>query len=404
MQAASSTQRIENITVATMQGNGYGLIENVVVDIHGDTIAYAGCRTEAPALPADALVIDGKGGLLTPGLIDCHTHLVWAGSRANEFAARLHGASYQEIAEQGGGIAATVKATREASESELLRLAKGRAEALMASGVTTVEIKSGYGLDLANEHKQLTVARQLQEVLPLAVQTTLLAAHAVPPEFKGQPDAYIDLVVQEILPKLAAAGLVDAVDAFCENIGFSPAQTERVFQAAQQHQLPIKLHAEQLSNQNGSAMAAKYQALSADHLEHLDEAGVQAMRETGTVAVLLPGAFYFLRETKLPPISLLRDYGVPIAIATDANPGSAPIHNLQLMLQMAATFFRMTPEECLRGVTCNAAQALGLPDRGIIAEGKRADLALWDVQDAAELSYQFGVNPLQQVWFQGLRR
>ena len=397
----TAAYRIENITAATMTDEGYGLIPDAVVITAGDQLRYVGSRTDAPAAQAGETVIDGEGGLLTPGLIDSHTHLVWAGSRANEFAARLHGESYQAIAEAGGGIAATVRATRAAGIEELTELAQQRLTALLREGVTTIEIKSGYGLDLANERKQLQVARTLAERNPVTVRTTLLAAHAVPPEFRDQPDAYIDTVINEILPTLASEGLVDAVDAFCENVGFTPAQTERVFQAAQALKLPVKLHAEQLSNQHGSALAARYQALSCDHLEYLDEAGVKAMAEAGTVAVLLPGAFYFLRETQLPPLQLLRDYGVPIAIATDANPGSSPVHSLKLMLQMAATVFRMTPEACLQGVTRHAATALGLTDRGQLKEGMRADLALWQVNDAAELTYQFGVNPLRQCWQAG---
>lgn len=395
-------QRIENINAATMTDDkGYGLIQDATVIINKGKIEFVGTAFNAPATPT-AEVIDGNGGLLTPGLIDCHTHLVWAGSRANEFAQRLHGASYQEIAEQGGGIKSTVKATREASAEELLTQALERAEALMSQGVTTIEVKSGYGLDLDNERKQLTVARQLAEKLPVNIKTTLLAAHAVPPEFSNNADGYVDEIIHTILPTLANEGLVDAVDAFCESIGFSPAQTERVFKAAKELGLPIKLHAEQITNQKGAKLAADYQALSADHLEQLDEEGVKAMAENGTVAVLLPGAFYFLRDTQKPPVELLRRHGVPMAVATDANPGSSPIHNLPLMLQMAATFFNMTPEECLRGVTVNAAKALGESQRGVIAEGCYADLALWSCKDAAELTYQFGVNPLRTLWFNGV--
>ena len=395
-------QRIENITAATMSDDaGYGLIHDAVVIINDGKIEFVGPAYDAPATPT-ADVVDGQGGLLTPGLIDCHTHLVWAGSRANEFAQRLHGISYQEIAEQGGGIKSTVKATRDASEDELLALALERAETLMSQGVTTLEVKSGYGLDLENERKQLKVARQLSEKLPVNVKTTLLAAHAVPPEYKDNADGYVDDIVNSILPTLAQEGLVDAVDAFCESIGFSIEQTRRVFEKAKALGLPVKLHAEQITNQHGAKLAAEYQALSADHLEQLDEDSVKAMAENGTVAVLLPGAFYFLRDTQKPPIELLRKYKVPMAVATDANPGSSPIHNLPLMLQMAATFFHLTPEECLRGVTVNAAKALGENNRGVIAEGNYADLALWKCQDAAELTYQTGVNPLQTLWFSGV--
>lgn len=401
-------QRIENVTVATMEpaqaAEGYGLLHDAVVCIEAGTISYVGSAEKAPATPPDADVINAEGKLLTPGLIDCHTHLVWAGSRADEFAQRLHGVNYAEIAAQGGGIAATVRATRAASEAELVAAATPRLQALLREGVTTVEIKSGYGLTLEHERKQLRAAKQLAETHPVSVQTTLLAAHAVPPEYKDNADGYIDTIIASILPTLADEGLVDAVDAFCENVGFSPAQTERVFKAAQQCGLPVKLHAEQLSNQHGSALAARYQALSCDHLEHLDEAGVKAMAASGTVAVLLPGAFYFLRETKLPPLELLRQHGVPIALATDANPGTSPILSIQLMLQMGATFFRMTPEECLQGVTVHAARALGLTDRGRIAAGLRADLCLWDCTEAAELTYQFGTDRLLSCWYQGVRR
>ena len=397
-------QRIENIQLVTLDAelSDYGLIEDAIVIVNGTHIEWAGPAFDAPSTPT-AEVIDGQGGLMTPGLVDCHTHLIWAGSRANEFAQRLHGATYAEIAQAGGGIAATVRATREASYDELLQLALKRAKALIAQGVTTLEIKSGYGLDLETERKQLQVARAVGEQLPVRVKTTLLAAHAIPPEFKNNADGYIDEIVERILPTLADEGLVDAVDAFCESIGFSPAQTQRVFEAAQSLGLPVKLHAEQITNQQGAQLAAQFEALSADHLEQLDEEGVQAMAASGTVAVLLPGAFYFLRDDQVPPIELLRKHRVPMAIATDANPGSSPIHNLQLMLQMAATFFKLTPEECLRGVTVNAAKALGMHGQvGEIKAGMKADLALWDIQDAAELTYQFGVNPLIKRWYDGV--
>ncbi len=397
-------QRIENIQLVTLDAelSDYGLIEDAIVIVNGTHIEWAGPAFDAPSTPT-AEVIDGQGGLMTPGLVDCHTHLIWAGSRANEFAQRLHGATYAEIAQAGGGIAATVRATREASYDELLQLALKRAKALIAQGVTTLEIKSGYGLDLETERKQLQVARAVGEQLPVRVKTTLLAAHAIPPEFKNNADGYIDEIVERILPTLADEGLVDAVDAFCESIGFSPAQTQRVFEAAQSLGLPVKLHAEQITNQQGAQLAAQFEALSADHLEQLDEEGVQAMAASGTVAVLLPGAFYFLRDDQVPPIELLRKHRVPMAIATDANPGSSPIHNLQLMLQMAATFFKLTPEECLRGVTVNAAKALGMYGQvGEIKAGMKADLALWDIQDAAELTYQFGVNPLIKRWYDGV--
>lgn len=397
-------QRIHNARLATMCGKGYGLIDDGVIVFDSTQIFYAGSVADEPQAYQTLESMDAQRGLVTPGLIDCHTHLVWAGSRADEFAQRLHGVSYADIAAQGGGIAATVRATREASETDLIAATLPRLQALLREGVTTVEIKSGYGLSLEHERKQLRAARALSEALPVSVQTTLLAAHAVPPEFKDQPDDYIDTVVNTIIPTLAAEGLADAVDAFCESVGFTAAQTERVFQAAKQAQLPVKLHAEQLSNQHGSALAARYQALSCDHLEYLDEAGVQAMATAGTVAVLLPGAFYFLRETKLPPVNLLRDYKVPIALATDANPGTSPILSAQLMLQMGATLFRLTPEECLRGMTVNAARALGLSDRGQLKAGLRADICLWNVSEPASLTYQFGTNPLVACWHQGARR
>ncbi len=405
--STAQQQRIENVTLATMSdtagGDDCGLVAGGVLIFSESGIEFAGPAADAPDTP-DAIVIDGQGGVVTPGLIDCHTHLVWAGSRADEFAQRLHGASYADIAAAGGGIAATVRATRAASEDELVAAAQPRLDALMRDGVTTVEIKSGYGLSLEHERKQLQAARRLGDTNPVAVQTTLLAAHAIPPEFKDRGDAYIDEIVDHILPTLADEGLVDAVDAFCESVGFSPAQTERVFKAARQRELPVKLHAEQLTNQHGSALAASYQALSCDHLEYLDEEGVKAMAASGTVAVLLPGAFYFLRETKLPPLELLREHQVPIAIATDANPGTSPILSMQLMLHMAATLFRMTPEACLRGATVNAARALGLRDRGQLVAGQRADICLWSCKEIAELSYQFGTNPLTGCWHQGVRR
>lgn len=395
-------QRIANVSIATMVGSGYGLLHDAVVDFADGVISYVGSAAAAPDHHGE--VFDGNGGLVTPGLIDCHTHLVWAGSRADEFAQRLHGASYADIAAAGGGIAATVRATRTATLPQLIAASEPRLQALMAEGVTTVEIKSGYGLSLADERKQLTAARTLAANAAVSVQTTLLAAHALPPEFKQRADDYIDHIVTVILPTLAAEGLVDAVDAFCESVGFTVAQTERVFAAAQALGIPVKLHAEQLSNQHGSALAARYQALSCDHLEYLDEAGVRAMAASGTVAVLLPGAFYFLRETKLPPLALLREHSVPIALATDANPGTSPLLSVQLMLNMGATLFRMTPEECLRGVTVNAAKALGLTDRGQIKVGQRADLCCWKVSDAAELTYSFSGQRLAACWHQGVLR
>lgn len=396
--------RLENVRAATMVGDGYGLIDDAVLLFDAEGIHFVGPRAEAPAPGMEQQRLDGAGGLLTPGLIDCHTHLVWAGSRADEFARRLHGASYAEIAAAGGGIAATMRATRAASVEQLVQLAVPRVTALMAEGVTTVEVKSGYGLALDAERRQLQAARQLAVQQPISVCTTLLAAHALPPEFSDDADGYISHIITELMPTLHAEGLVDAVDAFCETVGFSTAQTERLFAAARALQLPVKLHAEQLSNQHGSALAARYQALSCDHLEYLDEAGVAAMAAAGTVAVLLPGAFYFLREHKLPPLQLLRDYGVPMALATDANPGTSPLFSLLLMLNMGATLFRLTPQECWRGVTVHAAQALGLRDRGQIRSGLRADLCLWSVDDPNELVYSFGIPRLTHCWHQGVLR
>ncbi|RUO76683.1 imidazolonepropionase [Pseudidiomarina taiwanensis] len=395
--------RLFNVTLATLLDDGYGLIEQAELQLQDGRIRYAGPQAEAPEFEPDES-IDGAGKLVTPGLIDCHTHLVWAGNRAAEFEQRLHGASYADIAAQGGGIAATVRATRAVTQEQLVQATVPRLLALMNEGVTTVEIKSGYGLSLTDERKQLRAARQLAAQYPVDIVTTLLSAHALPPEFADDADGYIEHIVSDILPQLAAEGLVDAVDAFCENVGFTPAQTERVFAAAQALGKPVKLHAEQLSLQGGAALAARYQALSCDHLEYLDEAGVKAMAAAGTVAVLLPGAFYFLRETQLPPLELLRKHQVPLALATDANPGTSPILSLQLMLQMGATLFRMTPQECLRGVTINAAKALGLNDRGALQVGMRADICWWDCHDPSELTYQFGGQRLLGCWAAGIRR
>jgi imidazolonepropionase len=395
-----------NCKAATMQAASvqpYGLIADAALVVSGGLLQWVGPRSD---LPADLLVnstqtIDANGALITPGLIDCHTHLVYGGNRAGEFEQRLNGASYEDIAKAGGGIASTVKATRAATEAELLTQSTPRLQALLAEGVTTVEIKSGYGLALEHERKTLRVARSLGAAYPVSVQTTFLGAHAVPPEFAGRTDDYVDEVLR-MLPLLHAEGLVDAVDAFCERIGFSVAQTERVFQAASGLGIPVKLHAEQLSDSGGAQLASRYGALSCDHLEWLSDAGVQAMAQACTTAVLLPGAFYFLRETKLPPIAQLRSAGVPIAISTDCNPGSSPCTSLLLMLNMASTLFRLTPEEALAGVTRNAARALGLTDRGVLAAGMRADFVLWDVQSPAELSYAFGSCPRTQTVFNGL--
>lgn len=399
---------ITGVRAATMTSPDLGRIEDAAVVIDGDTIAWCGREADLPdsyrpggAGGAGIVHIDGRGGVLTPGFIDCHTHLVWAGSRADEFSARLHGAGYEEIARRGGGIVSTVRATRAASEDELFELAAPRVRALIRQGVTQLEIKSGYGLTLADELKQLRVARRVGRDFPVDVITTLLAAHAVPPEYAGRADDYIRVVCDEILPAAQEEGLADAVDAFCERIAFTREQTGQVFRKASEIGLPVKLHAEQLSDQGGASLVAEYGGLSADHLEYLSEAGVEAMARAATVAVLLPGAFYTLRERQLPPVEALREAGVAMAVATDANPGSSPLVNLQLMLNMACTLFRLTPEEALLGVTANAARALGTAVRGTIAAGQRADLALWDVESPEELPYLFGVNRLRRLWHDG---
>ena len=388
-----------NARIATMQGADLGLIERGALATRDDRIAWVGpIDALPPALQCDA-PYDCAGALLTPGLIDCHTHLVFAGNRAHEFEMRLNGASYEQIARAGGGIFSTVRLTRDVAEEELFRQSEPRFRALMDEGVTTVEIKSGYGLDIGTELKMLRVARRLGERHALTVRTTFLGAHAVPPEFAGRADAYVDRVCNAMLPAVAAEGLGDAVDGFCENIAFTPAQIRRIFEAARRHHLPVKLHAEQLSNQQGAELAAEFGALSADHLEHLDERGVGAMADHGTVAVLLPGAFYFLRETQLPPVAALRRHQVPIAVASDLNPGTSPIVSLLASMHLAATLFRLTPVEILRGVTVNAARALGLEtSRGSLATGMRADFCLWDVAAPAELCYWLGgVKPRQVI-------
>jgi imidazolonepropionase len=368
---------------------------------HG-RIAWLGAAADLPETYRGAPRHDAHGAWITPGLVDCHTHLVYGGQRADEFAMRLAGAGYEEIARAGGGIVSTVRATRAADEDTLFAQAAARLQPLLAEGVTAIEIKSGYGLNLEAERKQLRVARRLGERFGVSVHTTFLGAHALPPEYAGRADDYIDLVCKTMLPALAEEGLVDGVDAFCESIGFSIAQTERVFDAAARHGLRVKLHAEQLSNLGGAALAARHRALSADHLEHLDEAGVAAMAEAGTVAVLLPGAYYFLRDTKLPPIALLRQYGVPMAISTDHNPGTSPVTSLLLMMNMACTLFRLTVPEALAGVTVHAARALGAADRhGRLAAGRVADFALWRIDSPAELAYWFGRNPVATVVRQG---
>ena len=388
-----------NAQIATMTpGKSYGLIENGAVVISADRIKWVGAEKE---LPDEFAGIQGKnleGRLVTPALIDCHTHLVYGGSRATEFELRLNGASYEEIARNGGGILSTVTATRNASEDELLAQSLPRLDAFLAEGVATIEIKSGYGLDIETEIKMLRVARQLGKERSVRVKTSFLGAHAIPPEFSGKADAYIDFVCEEVLPAVHYENLADAVDGFCENIAFSPNQISRVFEKAKSFGLPVKLHAEQLSNLGGATLAAKYGALSADHLEFLDQTGVEVMGESGTVAVLLPGAFYTLRETQLPPLDSLRKAEVPIAIATDCNPGSSPLTSILLCMNMSCTLFRMTPEEALCGVTRNAARALGISDEvGTIEVGKKAEFAVWNVDQPAELAYRAGFNPLEEM-------
>lgn len=386
-------QRWTNARLATMAGDDLGLIDDGVVAAKDGRIVYAGPAADAPT--TDAKVHDCEGRLITPGLIDCHTHLVHGGNRANEWAMRLKGATYEEIARAGGGIVSTMRATREASEAELVASALPRLDALIAEGVTTIEIKSGYGLRVDDELKMLRAARALGEHRAIRVEPTFLGAHALPPEYRGDGDAYIDLVVGEMIP--AAASLATAVDAFCEGIGFSPEQCERVFVAARAYGLKVKLHAEQLSALSGSALAARHGALSADHLEYATEEDVRAMADAGTVAVLLPGAFYFMRETKLPPVDTMRRLGVRIALATDNNPGTSPTTSLLLMLNMGATLFGLTVVEALRGVTVNAAAALGLSgEMGTLEAGKACDLAIWNVNDPSELVYRVGFNPLHQ--------
>ncbi|QXH73439.1 imidazolonepropionase [Pseudomonas atacamensis] len=376
--------------VATMANGAYSIIEDAAIVTSGTLIEWIGPRTQLPSGEYPALN-DLQGAWVTPGLIDCHTHTVFGGNRSGEFEQRLQGVSYAEIAAQGGGIASTVRATREATEDELFASAAKRLKSLMRDGVTTVEMKSGYGLDLANERKLLRVIRRLAEELPISVRSTCLAAHALPPEYKDRADDYIDLVCEQMLPALAAEGLVDAVDAFCEYLAFSPEQVERVFVAAQQLGLPVKLHAEQLSSLHGSSLAARYKALSADHLEFMDEDDAIVMAAADTVAVLLPGAFYFLRETQLPPMEALRKHKVKIAIASDLNPGTSPALSLRLMLNMACTCFRMTPEEALAGATIHAAQALGMAQtHGSLEVGKVADFVAWDIERPADLAYWLG--------------
>ena len=397
-------QLFRHAKLATMApGQAWGWIDDGAMLVEGSTLRWVGPDQTLAAATLPDVEHDMAGALITPGLIDAHTHLVYGGDRAAEFEQRLSGASYEQIARAGGGIRSTVAATRAASDGELFTTAAVRTRALMAEGVTTVEIKSGYGLSEVHEARCLAVARRLGRELALSVRTTSLGAHALPPEYEGRAGAYIDAVCTW-LPAQQAQGLVDAVDAFCDTIGFTPAQTERVLMTAKCLGLPIKLHAEQLSDQGGAALAAGYGALSCDHLEHLSASGIQAMRAAGTVAMLLPGAYYFLRETKLPPIQALRDAGVPIAIASDHNPGSSPTLSLLLMLNMACTLFRLTPEEAFRGITVNAARALGLADRGQLVAGQRADFVVWDAEHPRELAYRFGHNPCHGVFVGGVER
>ncbi|MCT4712708.1 imidazolonepropionase [Enterobacteriaceae bacterium H11S18] len=387
--------------IATMEGGKYHLLTDGAMLTHNATLFWVGDRRDLPDVSV-AHAVDLEGRVVTPGLVDCHSHAVFGGDRAREFEMRLNGASYAEIAAAGGGIASTVNATRQASESELFASAKRRVSALCKDGVTTLEIKSGYGLDLANERKMLRVIRRLGEDLPLSILSTCLAAHAVPVEYQGRADEWISYICETLLPELHAEGLVDAVDAFCEHLAFSPAQVEQVFQTAKRLGLPVKLHAEQLSLQHGAVLAARFQALSADHLEYLCEEDIVEMARQGTVAVLLPGAYYFLREKQLPPVELLRQHSVPIALASDLNPGTSPVLSLRLMMNMACTLFRMTPEEALAAVTLNGAKALGLDDKcGSLAAGKEASFVAWDVHHPAELSYWLGGALSKQVIYKG---
>lgn len=395
---------LHHARLATLAGHaGWGLIDDGAMLLRDDTFLWVGPRsalTREAGLPAPDVEVDLRGACVTPGLVDCHTHLVYAGNRAAEFEQRLRGASYTDIAQAGGGIRATVAATRAADERTLLDATLQRARALQREGVTTLEIKSGYGLGLEDEARCLRVARRVGQILPLSVRTTFLGAHALPDDYTGRADAYIDAVCTWIAP-LAAQGLVDAVDAYCDSIGFTAAQTRRVFESACAAGLPVKLHAEQLSNQHAAALAAAFGALSCDHLEYLDDPGVQAMAAAGSVAVLLPGAFYFLRETRLPPVAALREAGVPLAVATDHNPGTSPTLSPLLMLNMACTLFRLTPDEALRGMTVNAAQALGLRDRGTLRSGQRADFVAWDVAHPVDLVFPFGQRPGCRVFVGG---
>lgn len=390
-----------NASFATMRaGRSYGELRDGALATEGGRIAWVGERAALPGAPERVAreVHDAHGAWITPAFVDCHTHVMYGGNRANEFELRLQGASYEEVARAGGGIVATVRATRAASEDDLVNAAAKRLRQWMREGATVVEIKSGYGLELEAELRMLHAARRLGERLPLTVRTTFLGAHALPPEFAGRADDYVNLVCEEMMPAVARAGLADAVDAFCEGIGFTREQTGRVFEAARGLGLPVKLHADQLSDLGGAALAAGFDALSADHLEYSAEAGIEAMARHGTVAVLLPGAFYFLREKQLPPVDALRRHAVPIALATDCNPGSSPVTSPLLVLNLACTLFRLTPEEALAGMTVNGARALGMLDsHGTLEPGKQADFAIWEVAQPAELAYAMGANPCLSV-------
>lgn len=390
-----------NVHLATMV-DGYGEQVDAALAVKDGRIAWLGPRAQAPAAAREH---DGGGAWMTPGLVDCHTHIVHAGNRSDEWEARLNGATYEDIARQGGGIMSTVRATRAAGIDDLVAASLPRVRALLAEGVTTLEIKSGYGLELAAEERMLRAARRIGELLPVRVATTFLGAHALPPEFAGRADDYVTEVCERMLPALAGQGLVDAVDAFCERIGFTHDQTARVFEAARRLGLPVKLHAEQLSDQDGATLVARYRGLSADHLEHVSPQGIVAMAAAGTVAVLLPGAYYFLRETTMPPIAALREAGVPMAVATDCNPGTSPLTSLLLAMNMACTLWRLTPQEALLGATLHAARALGLQEEiGTLAVGKRADLALWNIARPADLAYAIGLNPCAAVVNGGILR
>ncbi|WP_373506051.1 imidazolonepropionase [Aestuariivirga sp.] len=384
---------LTNLNAATMRDH-YGLIEDAAILIEDGRIAWVGPRAEAPS---GMHGINCQGRLVTPGLIDCHTHLVYGGNRAHEFEMRLGGIAYADIAKSGGGIASTVRATRTQSEGELVASALKRLDALLAEGITTVEIKSGYGLDERTELKMLRVVRELDKLRPVDVAATYLGAHAIPPEFHNDREGYVKLICEQVIPAVVKFRLADAVDAFCEKIAFTVEETARVFEAARAHGLRIKLHAEQLSNLGGAKMAASFNALSVDHIEYLDDSGVEAIAKSGTVAVLLPGAFYYLREKQAPPVAALRHHGVPMAIATDLNPGSSPIHSILTTMNMACVLFGLRPDEALRGVTVNGARALGLNDRGMIVPGMKADLAIWDAERPGDLCYPIGYNPLTAV-------